>query len=167
MNVVLHRPARVKAPRPKPPRFIRVLEQPGPDTEGWAAVEITVGKQVDTYLLRTIPTELESGALAFEVEKLSPDFETAETYHVHLGSGPATCSCDCMGHEQHGHCKHREGIETLVKLGKLPVEAPRFRSAGDVARNDPDAFAQHEADLALVFTPRRAKDAADGPDIAA
>src|SRR5438876_11589460 len=59
-------------PRPKPERRIRVLEQPTADTDGWAAVAITVGKQTDTYLLRAIPTDF-GGTLGFEVEKLDGD----------------------------------------------------------------------------------------------
>jgi hypothetical protein len=75
-------PPRQRKPRPKPARSIRVLEQPGPDTDGWAAIAITVGKQTDTYLLHTIPTDFGAGALGFEVEKLDADLATIETYHV-------------------------------------------------------------------------------------
>lgn len=147
------KPRRPLIPRPKPPRSIRILEQPSPDTDHWAAVSITVGKVTNTYLLHCIPSDFGNGAIGFEVEKLDADFATVETYHVHLSNCPAECSCDCKGHLQHGHCKHREGLETLLKASKLPA----YRSAGDMARNDPEAFAQHEADVAEAFTPR-AKD---------
>jgi hypothetical protein len=135
-----------RKPRPKPARSIRILEQPSPDTDGWAAVAITVGKQTDTYLLHTIPTDFGTGALAFEVEKLDADLATVETYHVLL-NGPES-SCDCKGHERWGHCKHKDGIQAAVNTGRL-----QFRSAGDLAANDPDGYAEHEAAIAGVFTP--------------
>jgi hypothetical protein len=133
----------VRRLRAKPARSIRVLEQPGPDTDGWAAIEITVGKQVDRYLLHTIPTDFGNGALAFEVDKLDSDLATVETYHVLLNGAENTC--DCKGHERWGHCKHRKGIQAAVTSGRL-----RFRSAGDLAANDPEAFEQQMADLEVV-----------------
>lgn len=135
----------------------KVLEQPGPDTDGWAAVSITVGKQTDLYLLHMIPCEFGNGAIGFEVEKRDADFATVETYHVCL-NGPES-NCDCKGHSRHGHFKHREGVAKLLELGKLPA----YRSSGDMARNDPESFAQHEASIAGVFTPRE-KDRHGGPD---
>jgi hypothetical protein len=130
--------------------LVRVLEQPGPDTDGWAAVAISVGKQTDTYLLHTIPTDLGDGALTFEVEKLDADMAAVETYHVHLSDSRADRSCDCKGHARHGRCKHREGIETLVAKGKLP------RSTSAQAKNDPAAFEADQAAIAGTFTPNPA-----------
>jgi hypothetical protein len=135
-----------RKPRPRPARSIRVLEQAGPDTDGWAAVAITVGKQTDTYLLRTIPTDFGNGAIGFEVEKLEADLATVETYHVLL-NGPES-SCDCKGHDRWGHCKHRDGIQAAVQTGRL-----RFRSVADLAANYPDTHREHEAAIAGVFTP--------------
>jgi hypothetical protein len=117
-----------------------VIEQPSPDTDGWAAVAITVGKQTDTYLLHTIPTDFGGGAIGFEVEKLDAELATLKTYHVLL-NGPES-SCDCKGHCRHGHCKHREGLQVLVQSGRMP-----HRSAGQMAANDPEAFDQHMAAL--------------------
>lgn len=150
-------PAKQRKPRAKPARFIRVLEQPTDESDGWAAIQIMIGKQVDTYLLHAVPTDFGNGFTGFEVEKLTPGFETAEVYHVLLADRPEDCSCDCRGHERWSHCKHREGIETLVKVGKLPAK-PAYRSAGDMARNDPASYEQHQADTAKL-APMRAKDA--------
>jgi hypothetical protein len=133
-----------RKPRPPLPRTITVLEQPGPDTDGWAAIAITVGRQKDTYLLRAIPTDFGDGAVGLEVEKLDTDLNVVENYHVLL-DGPES-TCDCKGHERWGHCKHRDGIQAAVKTGRLP-----FRSAADMARNDPDVHRAHEEAIAGVF----------------
>jgi hypothetical protein len=111
---------RVRTARRKPERRIRVLEQPGPDTDGWAAIAITVGKQSDTYLLHTIPTDFD-GALAFEVEKLDNDLATVEQYHVLLADEPKETSCECKGFLRWGRCKHADGIAALRQHKRLPA----------------------------------------------
>lgn len=151
-----------RKPRPKPARSIRILEHPSADTDGWAAINITIGKQSQLYRLHTIPTDFGNGAIGFEIEKLDTDFETTAKYHVHLSDKPEECTCDCKGHSRHGHCKHREGVAKLLELGKLSA----YRSAGDMAANDPEAFRQHENDTASLNTPR-AKDRYVASELAA
>src|SRR5262245_53293982 len=111
MSVLRNRVPANKPPR-KPrtplPRTIRVVEQPTPDSDGWAAVEITIGKQADTYLLRIIPTDFGDGAVGLELEKLDSDLATVEAYRVLLAG--AESRCDCLGHTAHGHCKHVSGL---------------------------------------------------------
>jgi hypothetical protein len=111
-------------PRPKPARSIRILEQPTDDTDGWAAIAITVGKKTDTYLLHTIPTDF-AGTTAFEVEKLNEDLATVEQYHVLLANRPEARSCECKGFLRHGHCKHVEGLAALAIAGRLSAPEPR------------------------------------------
>jgi len=122
-----------RKPRRKPARSIRVLEQPTADTDGWGAIEIKVGKQTDTYLVRFIPSDFGLGAIGFEVEKLDADLATVEAYHVHLADRPEECSCTCKGHSYHHHCKHCDGLQALVKAGHFP----RLYTARD-ARHDPE-----------------------------
>lgn len=43
MNATMNGAPKQRKPRPKPARSIRILEQPGPETDGWAAIAITVG----------------------------------------------------------------------------------------------------------------------------
>ena len=138
-------------PRPKPARSVRILEQPCVDSDFWGAIEISMTTGVRSprtektvYLVRFIPSDFGNGAVGFEVEKLDADLAAVETYHVHLSDNPAEVSCDCKGHEAHGHCKHREGIEALRRAGKL---VPPQRSASSAAKNDPDAYAAHMASL--------------------
>jgi hypothetical protein len=40
-------------------------------------------------------------------------------YHVHFVEGGPT-TCDCPGHQAHGHCKHAEACMALDAKGKLP-----------------------------------------------
>jgi hypothetical protein len=113
---------RTRTRRKPPQRNIRVLEQPTRDTDGWAAVAICVGKQTDTYLLRTVPTDF-NGTLAFEVEKLDSDLATVEAYHVLLADSPERHSCECKGFLRWGHCKHTEGLDALRRTNRLEVVA--------------------------------------------
>jgi len=148
-------PAKQRKPRPRPARSIRILEQPTADTDNWGALEITVGKVTDRYLLHFIPTDF-AGALAFEVEKLASDLTTLEQYHVLLAGPGEHDTCECKGHLQHGHktvCKHVAGIKALRAAGQLTT----YRSMAAFAKNDPAGHADHEAAIAGVFTPR-AKD---------
>jgi hypothetical protein len=144
-----------RKPRPKPERLIRILEQPTVDTDGWGAVQITVGKQRDTYLVHFIPSDFGFGAIGFEVEKLDADLAVVESYHVHLSDRPEHCSCDCKGHDRWGHCKHKDGIGALVKLGKFP----RLYTARD-ARHDPEPAEPPQLDEAAYFDPSDLNDPA-------
>lgn len=149
MNAITTNAPKQRKPRAKPARSIRILEQPSEDTCGWCAVALTVGKQTDTYLLHTVPCEFGNGAIGFEVEKLDANFNPAETYHVLLNGEESTC--DCRGFERWSHCKHKDGLETLVKLGKL--SGKQFRSLGDMARHDPEAYRQYAIDTEAIGTP--------------
>jgi hypothetical protein len=125
-------------------RAIRILEQPTRDTDGWGCIEIRMGKKVDTYLVHFIPSDFGFGAVGFEVEKIDSDLQTVENYHVHLADKPELCSCDCRGHAQHGHCKHREGLQALSsKFPKLWTARDHRHDphqANDVQGDEPDAY---------------------------
>ncbi len=112
---------------------------------------------------------------------------TGTVYHVLLDPRDGYSSCDCLGGLHHGHCKHREALQALaarlksLKSGELRAESrepekakttkgvsgsprsslrappPSWRSGGDMAANDPDAFERHMRSLA--YDPRT-----DGPE---
>jgi hypothetical protein len=107
-----------RKPRPKPERRIRIIEQPTDATDGWAAVEISVGKKTDAYLIHTIPTDFE-GVTALEVEKLDANLEVIGQYHVCLSDQPEDRRCECKGFLRHGHCKHVDGLGALASVGRL------------------------------------------------
>lgn len=75
------------------------------------------GKKEDRY----IATEVECDfGRAFEVQKLGEGAETVETYHTNLGGGRYNSdTCDCLGGQKWGHCKHAEGLRALLAAGKL------------------------------------------------
>jgi hypothetical protein len=75
-----------------------------------------------------------------------------DTYDVRL-TVAGYAECDCQGFQRWQHCKH---VNMLAALGCLPItaiqKAPEsqpatspYRSPADMARNDPDAFAQLQA----------------------
>lgn len=113
-----------RKPSKKPARSIRVLEQPTPDTDGWAAIEIKVGKESAVYLIHPVESQLASGATGFEVEKLDANLAADERYHVHLTQEPANCSCECKGFLRWSHCKHIDGLSVLTTTGRIPKVKP-------------------------------------------
>ena len=102
-------PKRVRKPRPKPERRIKVL-LPFNDEGQNAVVNITVGKQSDRYYVAKVAADWGKG---FTLAK----FGSEDQYHVNLNADGN--SCDCKGHLRHGHCKHADGLAALVKAGKL------------------------------------------------
>lgn len=118
----------IRKPRPKPARSVRILEQPTEDTGFWGALEITVGKETDTYLIHFIPSDFGNGAVGFEVEKLDADLATVEAYHVHLAGQDTSCTCPGFSYHQKP-CKHVDGLVALAKAGALSVPEQRQKHA--------------------------------------
>jgi hypothetical protein len=80
---------------------------------------LTTGKLTIGYQLERIDSEL--GGTAFRLAKAHQGGnDEPEVYHVLLHGWQT--SCDCAGHSYTGHCKHVEGLEALIKAGK--IEAP-------------------------------------------
>lgn len=96
-------------------RSIRWVESPGPDTDGYGAVEIVQDRKADLYLVRQIPADFGRG---YQLEKLAADLSTAEVYDINLASSESACTCP--GHSFHGHCKHVAGLLALEQRGELP-----------------------------------------------
>jgi hypothetical protein len=101
-----------RKPRAKPARSITMQQAPNADGKG-AIVEITVGKETDFYFVDKVPSDF---GTAFELEKCNYDGDD-ETYHVNLDGQRS--SCTCPGHTYKGKCKHVDGLQVLVNLGKL------------------------------------------------
>jgi len=78
------------------------------------------------YHLTAIPSDW---GRAFEVRKLAAD--GGEVYHVNLSDAAETC--DCLGHEHHGHCKHVSALLALQSRGKLDAVQAAARVEGGAA----------------------------------
>ena len=97
-------------------RSIGLIEQAGI----WFLLEITAGKKTDYYLAREIPTDFGRG---FQLEKQALDTEEpAAVYFVNIGGLDGYSLCDCPGFtsSKRGGCKHSQGLEALLAVGKLP-----------------------------------------------
>lgn len=109
-------------------RSISWVEWPSEETELYGAINITIGKQSDLYLIHPIRSDI--GGEAYALEKLDAGLNTVETYHVLL-LGPDS-TCECKGYVYHGTpCKHLDGLHVLDALGQLP----RYRRQKHVACN--------------------------------
>ncbi len=120
MNSVASAP-RVRKPRPRPARSVRVALPAAPGELG--VMVLTVGKQSNDYFFREIPADRGRG---FVVEKFSTQRteDEPETYHVNLNGAASTC--ECKGFLRHGMdaaggtgCKHIASLQALVNRGKL------------------------------------------------
>jgi hypothetical protein len=101
---------RVRKPRPKPARSIRLCVNPEGQTPG--VLRITVGKEQADYFLTAVPADF---GRAFRLEKIGE--EDGEAYHVNLDGQQRTC--ECKGHLRHNHCKHADGLAALIAAGRL------------------------------------------------
>jgi len=146
-------------PRPKPALSVR-LDPPPFGVLG--ALTISVGKQSCAYLLTRLKTDFGEG---WQFDKIDGE----EHYQVNIGEDGHHL-CDCLGQLHHGtragrSCKHIDALLTLRAAGKLgpaeafPIPEPieqtpmqasrlRFRSAGDMAANDPVQFEDDAAEYA-------------------
>lgn len=96
-------------------RFARWLERPSNRIGGWGILEIQVGRQTTTYRVRRLATDF--GVGGFEIVKLAAGMvNTGLVYHVLLDGRKS--KCDCIGCEQHGHCKHIEALQALLAAEK-------------------------------------------------
>jgi hypothetical protein len=108
------RKPRQRKPRQKPMRFARIVN----DAETLVCtlvirtVEQPSGREtVDTYTVEDIGTDRQG---ARGISLTNPD---GTVYNLELDGGYR--SCDCKGHERHGHCKHADAVAKLIELGRL------------------------------------------------
>jgi len=112
MTVLRFPAANRQRPRPKPLRFVRWLERPSPEFDGWGALVLQVAGKSAIYLLHQLPTEPDR--LAFELCKLDAALAVTATYHVEL-AGLRQAGCSCHGSE----CCHGDAIRALLAAGPL------------------------------------------------
>ncbi len=103
------KPAR--QPRKKPARFCSLRKNPsgyGYDCLVLRQPRPRSADLTDYYAVEVFPSEM--GGVGVELSK-----SDGTVYHVRL-DGAAT-TCDCPGHESHGHCKHAESLLALQARG--------------------------------------------------
>jgi hypothetical protein len=106
-------PPKVRKPRAKPERKIRLLS-PLYQGRGPGKVRITIGDEVAEYLITELGVDWP--ARGFEVAKVG-DGAKDGPYHVLIeGNGG---SCECRGFLRWGRCRHRDGLAALVARGLL------------------------------------------------
>jgi hypothetical protein len=97
-------------PRPKPKRFVRLMQLP--DDRGVGVFCIVQGKHAHWYTFCEIRCDI--GGRGFVVHKLG----LGEIYHVRVGD-PEDYSCECLGFYRTGSCKHAEMMTMLVNSGLI------------------------------------------------
>src|SRR5262249_33487082 len=111
MNATQSARPRQRKPRVKPARYVRLVIPP--DGIGVGVVRLTVAGKSGEYLLFPVAADYGRG---FRVEKIGLE-SRGEVYHVNLGGENKTC--ECKGYLKRGHCKHGDGLASLVAAGKL------------------------------------------------
>src|SRR5438270_12572742 len=100
------RPTRQRQPKQ---RFCKLVRQGADVVLVIRQVRPRAGDAVDAYTLEPIPSDYGRGLLLHKHDGTS--------YAVNLSGTDSTC--DCKGHESHGHCKHCESLLALQQRGKL------------------------------------------------
>jgi hypothetical protein len=96
---------RTRKPRPKPARSICWLSRPTADRIG--SLQMTIGPMTVGYWCRLLPSDY---GVAFELT----NWLNEETYAVCIDQQHGHHSCECLGFLKHGHCKHVDGLFTLL-----------------------------------------------------
>lgn len=65
-----------------------------------------------------------------------------ETYHVQIAAEVEDSTCDCLGHQNHGHCKHVESIHALIADDRMPAILPA--EFVPLSSSDLDVLESHE-----------------------
>src|SRR5688572_28082541 len=74
---------------------------------------IRKGRAEELYDVREFPCGMDGRA--FELVK----DRTADVYCVFVSRNGQDDHCDCIGHLQHGVCKHTDSLRHLIETGKL------------------------------------------------
>jgi hypothetical protein len=131
MATLASQPAPVKPSRARKPkqRTVCLLLRFGPTGRN-AHLRITEDGKATNYLADRIPADWGEG---YELAKFEADRrgDGDDVYHVLLNGEDGRDSCDCMGHERWGHCRHVEALKTLQAQGKLPALPESYRVGHD------------------------------------
>jgi hypothetical protein len=92
----------------RPQRSIRLVRSPAPT--GVGVFRIADRKSAAYYTFHEIPCDI--GGRGFAVHRMG----LGDVYHVRVGTD-AECACECLGFLSTGHCKHIEGLLTLIEHG--------------------------------------------------
>src|SRR5262245_7219355 len=106
----------------KPRRSIRLRQAPLDWPHGLLTITETRGsKATETdYWIDRLPSDF---GTAYRLRKFQD--QGGEQYDVLLDGRQSTC--ECLGHQRHGHCKHVEGLQALVAAGQLAGAEPVAR----------------------------------------
>jgi hypothetical protein len=100
---------RTPRPRVKPSLSVLLERHPG---NRLALLHLALGKETHHYYLSELAADF---GRAFRVEKFLS--QGGESYDVLLDD--AYGHCECLGFLRHGHCKHLDGLRTLLARGEL------------------------------------------------
>jgi hypothetical protein len=103
-----------RAARRPPPLLIQWVGPPPAPERPFGLLRLALGPEVCCYFIEPVPSDF---GRAFSVTKLEAADEVP-VYHVLLDGRRS--SCDCLGHQRHGHCKHLDALCMLVEQGQLP-----------------------------------------------
>lgn len=119
---------RTRKPRPKAARFIRWLTSPLSPNNSLAAIRIICGRVIRHYYVREFDAP---EGRAFELEVINVNFkhEDRTRYAVFFHQNGQDRSCECLGFEKWGHCKHIEGLAALLAHQPPPAAIARQAQA--------------------------------------
>jgi hypothetical protein len=107
--------------KPRPSEVTDVdLSPAGKGTGALYFLNVWQGSKLSSYWL--LPLTCPDGvAFQFQASRTKPAGEMqADAYDVGLFLDGSE-SCDCVGHERWGHCKHVGALRMLIARGKLPA----------------------------------------------
>src|SRR5262245_48262658 len=110
--------SRPKAPL-NPRRTIRLRQAPESWVHGLLSLTETRGRKTTTtdYWIDWLPSDF---GTAYRLRKFQD--QGGESYDVLLDGRHSTC--ECLGFQRWGHCKHIEGLQALVAAGQLAGPPP-------------------------------------------
>jgi len=103
-----------RAPRRPPPLLLQWVGPPPSPERPFGLLRLALGREVNVYFLEPFASDF---GRAFSLTKLERKDEEPPVYHVLLDGRRS--SCDCLGHQRHGHCKHLDSLLLLLDQDQL------------------------------------------------
>jgi len=88
------------------------------------------GDQIDRYTLTRFDADYGVGLMLTKAD--------GTRYHINVDAAAGTATCDCPGHEKHGHCKHVDSLTSLAAAGKLTAFGLNKPAPAAPANNGPN-----------------------------